>query len=161
MTGKKGDQMEVQWAEDEKLEEILERRSREGSCLKADVMKKVLELVAHERVSQGEKARGTKEEKKVKVWSAEEMKDLPTSSLEEDTEDMSTWRSLNQEEMDHAGRILAGRMEVKFEGSCKREACRGRGFPLEWRRVRRSKNKQVTNVERRLLGKNLRLVQRI
>ena len=32
--------MEVQWAEDEKLEEILERRRREGSSLKADDMHK-------------------------------------------------------------------------------------------------------------------------
>ena len=54
----KGDQMEVQWAEDEKLEEILERRRREGSSLKADVMQNVPELVVHERVSQGKKSEG-------------------------------------------------------------------------------------------------------
>ena len=47
----KEDQMEVQWAEDEKLEEILERRRREGSSLKAEVMQKVLELVVHERMN--------------------------------------------------------------------------------------------------------------
>ena len=58
MTVKKGDQMEVQWAEDEKLEEILERRRREGSSLKADVMQNVPELVVHERVSQGKKSEG-------------------------------------------------------------------------------------------------------
>ena len=36
--------MEVQCAEDEKLEEIQERRRREGRSLKADVVQKVLEL---------------------------------------------------------------------------------------------------------------------
>ena len=47
----KEDQMEVQWAEDEKLEEILERRRMEGSSLKAEVMQKVLELVVHEQMN--------------------------------------------------------------------------------------------------------------
>ena len=45
----KEDQMEVRWAEGEKLEEILERRRRKGSSLHADVVQKVLELVVHER----------------------------------------------------------------------------------------------------------------
>ena len=36
----KEDQMEVQWAEDEKLEESLERRRREGSSLQVEVMQK-------------------------------------------------------------------------------------------------------------------------
>ena len=36
----KEDQMEVQWAEDEKLEESLERRRMEGSSLQAEVMHK-------------------------------------------------------------------------------------------------------------------------
>ena len=39
----KENQMEVQWAEDEKLEEILERRRREGNSLQAEVMQKVPE----------------------------------------------------------------------------------------------------------------------
>ena len=41
---------------------------------------KVLELVVHERMSQGANARGTKEKKKVKGWSTGEMKDKPSSS---------------------------------------------------------------------------------
>ena len=43
--------------EGEKLEEILERRRMEGSCLQADIMQKVRELVVHERTSQGEKVK--------------------------------------------------------------------------------------------------------
>ena len=56
--------MDMKWAEGEKLEEILERRRMEGSPLQAEVMQKVLELVVHERMSQGEEVRGTKEESK-------------------------------------------------------------------------------------------------
>ena len=49
----KEEQMDVQWAEDEKLEEILERRRMQGSSLQAEVTQKVPELVVHERMSQG------------------------------------------------------------------------------------------------------------
>ena len=38
---KKENQMGVQWAEDEKLEESLERKRMEGTPLQADVMQKV------------------------------------------------------------------------------------------------------------------------
>ena len=58
--------VEVQWAEDEKLEKVLERRRMEGSSLQAEVTQKVLELVVHERMSQGGKVKGTKEKKKVR-----------------------------------------------------------------------------------------------
>ena len=71
----KKDQMEVHWAEDEKLEEILEQRRREGSSLKAEVMQKVPELVLHERMSQGGQARDTEEKKKIKGWSTEDMRE--------------------------------------------------------------------------------------
>ena len=40
------------------------------------------------------KVRGTKEKKNMKGWSAEEMKDKANVLLEEDTEDMRTWRGL-------------------------------------------------------------------
>ena len=43
--------MEVQWSEDEKLEKSLDRTRMEGSSLQAEVMQKVLESVAHERMS--------------------------------------------------------------------------------------------------------------
>ena len=36
----KEDHLEVQWAEDEKLEEVLERRRVEGSSLQAEIMQK-------------------------------------------------------------------------------------------------------------------------
>ena len=54
---KKENETELQWAEDEKLEEILEQRKREGSSLKADVMQKVPELVVHERMAEGDEVR--------------------------------------------------------------------------------------------------------
>ena len=49
----KANQMEMQWAEDDKLES-LERRRMEESSLQAEVMQKVPELVVHERITQGE-----------------------------------------------------------------------------------------------------------
>ena len=62
----KEDQMEVQWAEEEKFEEVLERRRMEGNSLQAEVMQKVLGLVVHVRMSQGKMVKGTKEKKKAK-----------------------------------------------------------------------------------------------
>ena len=61
----------------------------------------------------------------------------------EDTEETRTWRGLNQSGMDVCWKNLAGRMEEKvldkFEvEESKSEAFRGRGAPLEWRRVRKN-----------------------
>ena len=44
-------------------------------------------------------------------WSTEEIKDKPNSLVEEDTEEMKTWRGINQEEMDQCWKKLAERME--------------------------------------------------
>ena len=68
--------MAAQWDEEQKLEEILERRSIGGDSLKLEVMQKVSEPVVHERMSQGKGVKGRKEKKKKKVpgWSIEEMK---------------------------------------------------------------------------------------
>ena len=61
----KKDQMEVQWAEDEKLEETLERRRMEGSSLQVEVMQKVPELVVHERMYKGEKVKRKEESERM------------------------------------------------------------------------------------------------
>ena len=50
----KENQMEMQWAEDDKLEISSERRRMEESSLQAEVIQKVPELVVHERMTQGE-----------------------------------------------------------------------------------------------------------
>ena len=52
-----------QWAEDERLDKILERRRMERSSLQAEVMDKALELEVHERMSQGEILRVQKKRK--------------------------------------------------------------------------------------------------
>ena len=93
-------QMELQWAEDEKMKKILERRSMERSSLQAELLQKALEVLVHERMSQGEGLQVEKEKKKVKGWSTEEMKEKPSSSLEEDTEELKKWRGMSQEEME-------------------------------------------------------------
>ena len=56
----------MQWAEDEKLEEILHRRRREGSSLKAEVTQKEPELVVHERMSKVKKREAQKKRRKLK-----------------------------------------------------------------------------------------------
>ena len=67
---------------------------------------------------------------------------------------------MNQEELDHCSKKLAEKMvEEVFEKynveNIKREAYKGRGSPLKWRKSTEYEN------WRRLLGKNLRFVQGI
>ena len=96
-----GDQMAEQWEEEQHLEEIVERRRRmERNCLKLDAMHKVPELVANERMIQGQRVKYTKVKKEVPGWSTEEMKERPNVAMEEDTEEMKRWRGPNQSEMD-------------------------------------------------------------
>ena len=64
----------------------------------------------------------------------------PSSSLEENTEEMRKWRGMRQDEMDQCWKNLAERMEVE---DSKRDAHNGRGASLEWRRVRRSKKYRI------------------
>ena len=111
-------------------------------------------MVVHERMSQCKKVKSTEEKKKVKGWSTEEMK----NKSREDKEKVIEWKCMSQEEMDQCWKKVAERMEeevldnYKVEDS-RRDAYRGRGSVLDWRRVRRSKKKY------RIRGKNLRLVQ--
>ena len=73
---------------------------------------------------------------------------------------------MSQDELGQCWRSLAERMEVevldkyKVEDS-KREAFKGRSAQLEWRRDAQKQERQNKKVERRLLGQNLRLVQRM
>ena len=59
--------MAAQWDEEQKLEEILDRRRMEGSSLHVEVMHNVLELYVHERMSQGTGVKGFKAKKKVSM----------------------------------------------------------------------------------------------
>ena len=128
-----------------------------------EVMQKVLELVVHERMSPGKGVKGRKEKKKkVPGWSIEEMKEKTNIAVVEDAEEMRKWKGLSHSEMDLCWKNLAGRMEekvlekYKVEES-KREAFRGGGAPLEWRRVRKNKRYREKELERRLLGENFSL----
>ena len=148
--------MAAQWDEEQKLEEILERRRTGGNSLKLEVMQKVSEPVVHERMSQGKGVKCRKEKnKKVPGWSVEEMKEKTYIPVVEDTEDMRKWRGLSRSEIDQCWRNLAGRMEeelmdkYKVEES-KREAFRGKVlFGMEGAQNQGIQNKKVG---RRLLG---------
>ena len=89
----------------------------------------------------------TKETKKLRGWSTEEMKDKASSPSREDTEEMRTWRDLNQEEMDQCWKKLAERMEEEVLDKYKSRGQPKRGLQrqslLELRHVRRS-NKYKT-----------------
>ena len=118
-------------------------------------------------MSQCKTVKGTKEKKKGKGWSTGEMKDKPSSSWEEDTEEMRTWRSSNPEEMDQCWKNLAERMEggrnsgqVQGRGQQKRGSQRER-LPAEMEACAKKQTKQDKKEGRRLLGKTFRLVQRI
>ena len=98
----------------------------------------------------------------MKVRSTEEMKEKPSSSLEEE---MRTWRGLDQEEMDQCWKKLAGNGEgspgqVQGRRQQKRGLQRQR-FSTGMEACTKKQQIQDTKVEVRLLGKNLRLVQRI
>ena len=143
----------------EKLEEILERRRREGTaCIK------ILKLVVHERMSQGDEVRGAQVKNKVKGWSTEEMKDKTRSQLEDDTGEMMNWRSMSQENMDQCWKKLAEKNGGRGFGQVQGRGQQKRGLPRQpfWNGGACEKQEvQNTKVERRLLGKNLRSVQRI
>ena len=58
------DQMTAQWAEEQKLHEIVEQRRIEGDSLKLEVMRRALEQVVHERLSQGKRSEESQREEK-------------------------------------------------------------------------------------------------
>ena len=143
-----GDQMVGQWEEEQHLDDLIERRRMEGSSLKSGVMQKVPELVVKKRMSQGKNGKDTKAKKNLPGRYIEEMKERPNIAVGEDTEEMKRWRTLNQNEMDPCWKNLAERVEeevldkYKVEES-KRGAFKGRGNPLEWKRVRRNKRYKI------------------
>ena len=83
------------------------------------------------RLKGGHHATGTgvaKLKKKVKGWSTEEMKDQANRDLEEYTEEMRTWRGLNQDEMDQCWKKSAGRMEEEVLDKYKVKDSKKRGL---------------------------------
>ena len=76
------------------------------------------------------------------------MKERPNVAVEEHTKEMKRWKSLNQSEMDLSRKKLAEKMEeevldkYKVEES-KRGAFKGRGDPLEWRKVNKNKRHKI------------------
>ena len=100
------------------------------------------EPVVNERMSQAERMTNLKDEEKVPGWSTEEMKEKPNFAVEEDTEEMNTWRELNQSEIDICWKELADRMEEEVldkVGESKRGAFEGRGGEGRYARTRDTK----------------------
>ena len=57
------------------------------------------------------KKRKARKKRKIKGWSTEEVKNQTRNNMEEDTEEMIEWRSVNQEEMDECWKKLAEKIE--------------------------------------------------
>ena len=93
------------------------------------------------------------------------MKDKQSSSWEEDTEGMIEWRSVSQEEMDKCWKELAENRRRGFGqvqgGRQQREVLTGQRFFFGMEACAKKQEVHNTKVERKLLGKNLRFVQRI
>ena len=133
--------------------------------LQLEVMRKVPDIVVHERMSQGKGVKGFKEKKKVSGWSLEEMREKPNIAVEVDTEEMRKWRGLTQSEMDLCWKHLAERMEEevlsKYEvEESKKEAFRGGGAPPGMEKGAQKQQLQNKKVVRRLLGKNFSLFRK-
>ena len=73
----------------------------------------------------------------MKGCSIEEMKDKANSLLEEDTEEMKTWRGLNQEEMDQCWKKVAERIEEELLDKYKVETSEERPTEAEAHRWNR------------------------
>ena len=101
------DQMAAQWDEEQKLEEILVQREMEGSPGQFEVVRRVPELVVHERMSQGIRVKGLKEKKNVLGWSLKELKEELSVAEKEDAEEVRKWRGLSLSDMDHRWKNLA------------------------------------------------------
>ena len=83
-------------------------------------------------MSHAEEVMCTKE-KKVKGWSTEVMKGKPSSSLEEDAEEIRKWGGGSQDEMDQSWKNLVERMEEEVLDKYKVEDSKRRGFQRQRR----------------------------
>ena len=86
----------------------------EVSSLQLEVMQKATELVVHERMTKGGEVKCTKEEKKVKGWSIEEMKGKVTGLVERDTEEMIKWRGFESGRDRSMLEEFGGQMRLTF-----------------------------------------------
>ena len=100
--------------------------------------------MVNERMSQAERVKIPKKRRKYQDGLLKNEGKAKHRCGAKDTEEMKRWRSLNQSEMDLCWKKLVERMEgevldkYKVEES-KRGAFKGRGDPLEWRRVCKNK----------------------
>ena len=108
--GKKGAKWQHSGMNSKKMEEILEQRRIEGDSLQLEVMRKVLWLVVHERMSQGKGVKGNKEKKN----ESGKMREKPNIAVEVHTEETRKRRNLSQSEMDQCWKNLAEKWRRKF-----------------------------------------------
>ena len=75
--------MAPQWDEEQKLEEIMERRRVEGSSLQLDATQRVLELVENEHMLQSKRMISHTVKKRIPGWSIEQMKEKTNAAVVE------------------------------------------------------------------------------
>ena len=133
----------LQWRQDEEMEKIVQQKKVNGGAWQVEALQKVPELIAQNRMSQSQKIQGSEGKKNLRGWSMEEMKDKPSSSLVEDTEEMIGWRAMSQVDVDECWKKIAGKMKEDILNKYKVEDTKDRGAPLEWTLVRRSKKYRI------------------
>ena len=104
----------------------------------------------------------TQGKKKVKGWSTEEMKDKVNSRVEIDTEEKLKWKALTQKEINQCWKKLVEKWRLKFWTDARSRTAKemlSKAEVSRWRRGTQKQETQSKNMERRLLGKNLCLVQ--
>ena len=84
------------------------------------------------------------------------MKEKSNIAEVEDTEEMRKWKGLSHSEMDLCWKNLPGRMEEEVLENTRskkaKEAFRGGGALLEWRKARENKRYRIRKWWRRLLA---------
>ena len=111
-----------------RVEEKLRHTKAEGDVLKCDAVQRVPVLLASQLMVKGKKLEGKEEKRKVVGWSTKEMDEKVNNLRVEDTEEMVSWRSLSQEEIDKCWKKMAGKWRMRcwnIRGGGQKEAENG------------------------------------
>ena len=87
------------------------RRKAEGKGLQIEGVQGVPELLVSQSLTKEKELRKNERIGNVVGWSTEKMEEERNNQLVKDTEEMVSWRSINQEEIDEVWKKLAVKIE--------------------------------------------------
>ena len=135
------DELMRHWAQVSKEEEKIKVRRSAGRNIKFEGVHNVLEQMVSQAQMKKKKSKREKEKKKVVGYSTERMKEYRSKREVKDSEEVVQPRSIHQEEVDHFGKELCGKIleevleKYKVEDT-KKGAYKNRER-LEWRIFKR------------------------